>query len=192
MTDIATLSDLADGRRPTGNSPRLDAVLSRLPKYARARLAFAISRADVRTLAGLCATKRAQLRHWKNVGKKSITDLEGTLASFGLTLAEHSPRSLAAVAWVETMKHKHQTPAQRVTNPVWLREQIGTLIESCAENSAEDQELADNEHDDAKRGRYLERVESHQHWKRQLERILRGKTFMEEITEDLKSAGSCS
>lgn len=178
--NIAALSDLADGRRPTGNSPRLDAVLSRLPKYARARLAFAISRADVRTLAGLCATKRAQLRHWKNVGKKSITDLEGTLASFGLTLAEHP------------MKHKHQTPAQRVTNPVWLREQISDLIESSEENIAEDQELADKERDDAKRGRYLERVESHQHWKRQLERILRGKTFMEEITEDLKSAGSCS
>ena len=91
------------------------------------------------------------------------------------------------------MKHeKLQTPAQRVSNPVWLREQISGLIESCDDNIAEDQELADKARDDNKRGLYLERVDSHKHWKRQLERVLRGKTFMEEIIENAKSAGSCS
>ena len=88
------------------------------------------------------------------------------------------------------MREKHQTPAQRVANPVWLRDQIGKLVQDSNKNITKDQQLADNERDDAKRGRYLERVESHQHWKRQLERILRGKTFMEEVAENLKSTGS--
>ena len=174
--DIATLSDQVHDH---GNSPRLDAVLVQLPKYARVRVANALYNAGVRTLAELCATKRTQLPRWKNMGKKSISDLEGALTSFGLSLVGSS------------MKHdKPQTPAQRVTNPVWLRDQISALIESCDDNIAEDQELADKARDDGKRGLYLERVDSHKHWKRQLERVLRGKTFMEEVTENLKSVGS--
>lgn len=84
------------------------------------------------------------------------------------------------------MKEKRQTPAQRVTNPVWLREQISNLIEGCEENSTEDQELADKAHDSTKRDMYLERVASHQHWKRQLERILTGKAFTEELRDAVK------
>ena len=176
--DITTLSDQAIDH---GNSPRLDAVLVQLPKYARVRVANALYNAGVRTLTALCATKRTQLPRWKNMGKKSISDLEGALTSFGLSLAGAS------------MKHeKPQTPAQRVTNPVWLREQISALIESCDDNIAEDQVLADKERDDAKRGLYLERVDSQKHWKRQLERLLCGKTFMEQIIEDAKNAGGCS
>ena len=176
--DIATLSDQASAQ---GNSPRLDAVLVQLPKYACVRVANALYNAGVRTLTALCGTKRSKLRRLKNFGKKSVIDLERTLAAFGLTLAG------------QPMKHdKPQTPAQRVTNPVWLREQIGALIERCNDDIAEDQALADKERDDTKRGRHLERVDSHKHWKRQLERILGGKTFMEEIIEDAKSAGGCS
>lgn len=78
---------------------------------------------------------------------------------------------------------KSQTPAQRVTNPVWLRAQIRSLIKSCEENIAEDRALADKERDDVKRKRYLERIASDQHWKRELERILHGKTFAEMIRE---------
>ena len=84
------------------------------------------------------------------------------------------------------MKEKPQTSAQRVANPVWLREQISNLIESCEENIAEDQELVDKAHDSAKRDMYLERVASHQHWKRQLERILTGKTFTEDLRDTVK------
>jgi hypothetical protein len=166
---IFELADAPD--RPGENSQRLDAVIDQLPKYVRARLGYRLYAHGIRTLADLCATRRSELRRWKNVGKTSITHLEGTLASLGLTLAGHSMK-----------RDKHQTRAQRVANPVWLRAQIGDLVESCEENIAEDQELADKARDDAKRGRYLERVDSHKHWKRQLERILRGETPMEAIT----------
>lgn len=83
------------------------------------------------------------------------------------------------------MKQKRQSPAQRVANPVWLREQIGKLVNDCAANIEYDQELADKTRGDD-RGVYLARVESHQHWKRQLERILRGKTFNEELRDAVR------
>ena len=82
------------------------------------------------------------------------------------------------------MRDKHQTPAQRVANPVWLREQIGKLIQDCDDNIKEDQKLADKERDDRRQDIYLARVESDRHWKSKLERILRGKT----LTEDLRDA----
>ena len=83
------------------------------------------------------------------------------------------------------MREKPQTSAQRVSNPVWLRAQIQKLIEECDSNIEEDQALADKTRDNA-RDTYLARVESHQHWKRQLERILRGKTFAEELRDSVK------
>ena len=83
------------------------------------------------------------------------------------------------------MREKPQTPAQRVANPVWLRDQIGKLVKDCDENIAEDQALADNARDD-ERDKYLARVESHRHWKSNLERILRGKTFTEDLREAVK------
>lgn len=84
------------------------------------------------------------------------------------------------------VRDKHQTPSQRITNAMWLRSQITALVTSCDENIAEDQELADKARDSAKRDMYQERVASHQHWKRQLERILTGKTFTEDLRDAVK------
>ncbi len=84
---------------------------------------------------------------------------------------------------------KNQTTAQRVTNPVWLRQQITQLVTDCDENIAEDQELADKERDDVRRGRYLASVGCHRHWKRQLERILAGKTSTEALAGTLIAQG---
>lgn len=86
------------------------------------------------------------------------------------------------------MTSKNQTPAQRVANPVWLRAQIQRLIKECAFHIEEDQALADKARDDAG-DRYLERVESHRHWKQQLERILRGKTTNEDLRALLQQEG---
>lgn len=83
------------------------------------------------------------------------------------------------------MKEKRQTSAQRVTNPVWLREQIQQLIKDCGNNIKEDLELADQTHGDTSQG-YRASVSSTRHWKSQLERILRGKTFTEELRESVK------
>lgn len=87
------------------------------------------------------------------------------------------------------MTTKPQTPAQRVANPVWLRDQIRSLIKGCKENIAEDQARARVAYDRNRR-RYLGRIENCLHWKQQLERILRGKTFMEEIAKDLSEGTS--
>lgn len=80
------------------------------------------------------------------------------------------------------MREKHQTPAQRVTNPVWLRAQIERIVGACDARIEEAEALADKAYGDH-RNMYLARVESHQHWKQQLERVLRGKTLVEEIAE---------
>ena len=86
------------------------------------------------------------------------------------------------------VKDKHQTPAQRVANPVWLRDQIRKLVKDCDSNIKEDLARADQTYGDLSQG-YRASVSSTRHWKRQLERILRGKTFMEAITEDLAREG---
>lgn len=80
------------------------------------------------------------------------------------------------------MKEKPQTPSQRVANPVWLRSQIGKLVRDCDENIEEDTRRANQARGD-ERAMYLARVESHRHWKRQLERILRGKTIGEDLDD---------
>lgn len=87
------------------------------------------------------------------------------------------------------MKEKHQTPSQRIANPVWLRGQIAELIDDCDENIAEDQALADKERDDARRARYEASVDCHRHWRRQLERILAGKTSTESLADTLATLG---
>ena len=245
---IITLSELSDTDPEIRheNSPRLDAVISRLPKFHRVRIVNCLLNAGIHTLDALCAKKRAELLRWKNVGRRSVADLEGTLALFGLSLAdvpaivvpdhgtpldahiqrlhrwidgrlarfedvarrgkspeaatEHEQRVLTDIMLIldgrepsveGLMEHmppdKIQTPSQRVTNPVWLRAQIGKLIESCAENITEDQRLADQERDETRRERYLARVEGDRHWKWELERILRGKTFAEEFSASVKS-----
>ena len=90
---IVSLSELSDDppwEESDGFSPRLDAVLSFLPKYpgCRVRIANALYNAEIFTLAALGQKKRAELKRWKNFGKKSLGDLESTLAQFGLALAD--------------------------------------------------------------------------------------------------------
>ena len=87
------------------------------------------------------------------------------------------------------MKHdtKNQTPAQRITNPVWLRQQITKLVADCEESITEDQALADKARDDVRRSRYAASVDCHRHWKRQLERILTGKTSVDSDMQVLYS-----
>ena len=188
MNTINTLSDQADvptfaystkSSRPLNMSPRLDAVIEQLPKYQRTRVAYGLYNEGVRTLTALCATKRARLQRLKNLGKRSIANLEGILAMLGLSLADR-PR----------MTTKTQTPAQRITNPVWLRQQIATLVTECDENITEDQALAAKERDDARRARYEASVDCHRHWKRQLERILVGKTSIEDLADTLIGQGA--
>ena len=83
-------------------------------------------------------------------------------------------------------ERKRQTPAQLVANSAWLRHQIAEIIRDCGESIAEDRTRANTERDARRRDAYLARAESHEHWKRQLERILRGKTFADELIESLK------
>lgn len=80
-------------------------------------------------------------------------------------------------------REKHQTPAQRVTNAPWLRGQVADLAERCREAVAEDQAQADQEVDPVRRARYEASVDCHRHWRRQLERVLRGRTIAEELRE---------
>lgn len=87
-----------------------------------------------------------------------------------------------------SVKQKRQSPAQRIANPVWLRSEIRKLIEDCANSIAEDQKLADQTYGDV-RDRYLASIQSHRHWKRQLDRILRGKTANEDVSNFLQHEG---
>lgn len=82
------------------------------------------------------------------------------------------------------MKEKHQTAAQRVANPVWLRGQIRQLIERCTADIAEYLKMADQTNGDVS-DRYRASATSTRHWKRQLELILEGKTLAEEVAENL-------
>lgn len=92
---LSELSDEPSGENADANSPRLDAVLTFLPKYpgVRVRVADALCNAGIFSLASLCLQKRKEMLCWKNLGKKSIGDLESTLALFGLTLAD-TPTSI--------------------------------------------------------------------------------------------------
>jgi len=93
---IVSLSELSDEPSDENmSSPRLDAVLTFLPKYpgVRVRVADALCNAGIYSLASLCSLKRKDMLRWKNVGKKSIGDLEGALALFGLSLAD-APTSI--------------------------------------------------------------------------------------------------
>lgn len=79
------------------------------------------------------------------------------------------------------MKEKQQTDAQRVANPVWLRDQLQRLITSCDEHIKDD--LADNERDSVRRARYEASIDCSRHYRRQLERILAGKTAAEDLAK---------
>lgn len=71
------------------------------------------------------------------------------------------------------MKEKQQTPSQRRTNPVWLRQQIERLVESCDDNIKEDLDRARQTCGDTSQA-YRASASTTRHWKKQLERILRG------------------
>lgn len=80
--------------------------------------------------------------------------------------------------------NKHQTPAQRIANAVWLREQIEARVKETVALIREDQSLAEHAGPE-ETDRYLGRIESHRYWKRQLERILRGRTIADELSEGI-------
>lgn len=86
------------------------------------------------------------------------------------------------------MKEKAQTIAQRLANPVWLRAQIRELIKSCDANIKEDQKRARATYGETS-ARYSAGVESHRHWKRQLERVLQGTTASESVQVSLAEEG---
>lgn len=66
---------------------------------------------------------------------------------------------------------KKQTKAQRLANPVWLRQQIAELVADSDDSAS---------------------VRIHQHWKKQLERILAGKTSADAHGDTLTEPGvSC-
>lgn len=176
--DIHALSDVVDESLPSGMSPRLDAILARLPRYQRSRMTYGLYGAGIRTLHDLCSTRRSRLHRMKNVGKRSITNLEGVLALLGLSLGDPMKPST-----------KNQTPAQRVANPVWLREQIAQIVAECDENIEEDRALAAKERDEERRARYEASIDCHRHWKKQLQRILAGKTSNEGLADTLRELG---
>src|SRR6185295_8691734 len=99
------LDDLSDEApppemfQPLDRSPRLCAVLERLPKSTRTRVTYYL---QVQTLAGLCACTRSDLARWKNVGKKAINDLAGALGTFGLAFKDELPAT-ADVANLHTL-----------------------------------------------------------------------------------------
>jgi hypothetical protein len=85
-----------------------------------------------------------------------------------------------------SMTRKEQAEAsRRIESVEWYREQIKKLIESCDENIKEDQELADSALYEV-RDKYIARVETAQHYRKQLARVLRGRTFADDLAESLK------
>lgn len=169
MRDVSALIDEPVG--PYKSSPRLAAVLSQLPKHSRARVTNALYNAGVYTLTDLRAKKGSDLlRYCKNFGKKALSALEQTLAAFDLVLADPTVRR------AETLI---QTPAQRITNPVWLRGELQELIKSCDVAIEKDRKLSEAVWRTGDHQRYSGCIASHRHWKRQLERILQGKTHTE-------------
>jgi hypothetical protein len=66
------------------------------------------------------------------------------------------------------------TPAQRITNAVWLREQLRQIIEQCAACIAEHSLLISQTPRESERLVAITKVKSAERWKRELERVLRG------------------
>ena len=82
-------------------------------------------------------------------------------------------------------KNERAETNRRLGTAEWYREQIRKLIESCDENIKEDKELADTALYEV-RDKYVARVETAQHYRNNLARILRGRTFAEDLGESLK------
>jgi hypothetical protein len=75
------------------------------------------------------------------------------------------------------------------TNPVWLRQQVAELVADCDEHITADADLASKEHDATLRARYEASADCHRHWKKQLARILTGKTAAEDLATTLWTLG---
>lgn len=84
------------------------------------------------------------------------------------------------------MSEKPQSHAQRVTNPVWLRKQLERLVQECDSWIELDQSFVELARTAEEREQFLARVSSHRHWKRQLERVLHGKTHVDELAEGIE------
>lgn len=177
-TVLTELSDVPVG--PDKHSPRLAAIIKQLPKTTRKRTSNALYSARVYTLAGLCSKKRSDMNRMKAIGRKIIDDLESALATFGLSLGRAVPQE------------KPQTLGQRLSNPVWLREQLRELLTDCDENIIEDQERAAKMRDDVMRARYEASVDCYRHFRKQLCRILVGKTAMESIADTIRGHGDAA
>ena len=80
------------------------------------------------------------------------------------------------------MKEKHQTPSQRTTNPVWLRKQIQLLVARCDDDIREDLERAGQTYGELSQT-YRASAAATRHWKKHLERILRGETVAEALAD---------
>ena len=71
----------------------------------------------------------------------------------------------------------------RLQNPAWILGEILKLAVSADENVAEDRANADGTRDSASAAMYRARVETAQHYAKELRRILDGKTWEERFTE---------
>jgi hypothetical protein len=177
LPDLSALSDVPE--LPDGFSDKLAAVVACLPKTTRVRIANALYNAHVSTLAGLCQKKKSDMRRWKNMGHKMIGDVEVVLEGFGLSLAGPAPG-----------RDKPLTANQRVSNAPWIREQLREILSDCDDNIIEDQERAEKERDDAMRARYEASIDCHKHFRKQISRILVGKTAIEAIADLVKGSAA--
>jgi hypothetical protein len=123
-----------------------------------------------------------------------LRDAAGSLSSLQTRIGElpinaPAPRHHDHDCAGTIVRTKHQTPAQRVTNPVWLRRQLGELVRGCATNIERNQKLADTAASTDRRKVHLDRIKDYRYWQRQLERILQGKTPAEELDEFLQHEG---
>jgi hypothetical protein len=89
---------------------------------------------------------------------------------------------------VKEIKIKKQTKAQRLANPVWLRQQIAELVADCDDSIKEDLAMAAQTSGDVSTS-YSASVRIHRHWKKQLERILAGKTSADAHADTLAELG---
>jgi len=179
MNRDAALTDLSDVPvAPDKHSPRLAAIIAKLPKGTRKRASNALYNAQVRTVASLCSKKRSDMNRMKLVGQKVIDDLQSALGAFGLSLAD---RSTAVVAQV-----KQLTSGQRLSNPAWLRDQLREMLKDCDDNIIEDEDRAQKARDEVMRARYEASADCQRHFRKQISRILVGKTAFEALADFIK------
>jgi hypothetical protein len=68
-------------------------------------------------------------------------------------------------------------------------QQVAELVADCDEHITADADLASKEHDATLRARYEASADCHRHWKKQLARILTGKTAAEDLATTLWTLG---